>query len=276
MKSDGESVSSKRERRRFVLRKLHSLAGVVPLGLFLVLHLFTNAQGVSGEATYARRVDELRSIPLLPLFEALVVLAPLAFHAIYGVALSLESRPNVGRYPFNRNWMYVAQRVTGILALAFIGWHLSQYWYETLRGRLAPEQYYGALCRDLSTPTRGVPLIALAYVFGVGATVFHFANGLYGFAFSWGIAVSKRAQRWSATAFGIVGAILFLVGANTAIYFATGSRIALFAPPIEAPLAGERTCADLPPDGRPVNASGITPAPPVVAPGKGPSPVKGR
>ena len=216
----------------------------MPLGAFLILHLLANARALGGEASYQKRVEELRSIPLLPVVEVVLVLLPLLFHAGYGLVLAFGSRPNVGAYPFNRNWMYTAQRVTGILAVAFIGWHLSQYWYETLRGRLAPEHYYGALCRDLSTPTHGVPLVALAYVFGVGVTVFHFSNGLYGFVFSWGIAVSKRAQRWSATAFGIVGAAMFLVGANTAIYFATGSRIALFGAPAESPIAGETTCAD--------------------------------
>jgi succinate dehydrogenase / fumarate reductase, cytochrome b subunit len=63
------------------------------------------------------------------------------------------------------------------------------------------------------------------YIVGIAASVFHLANGLWGFCFSWGITVSRRAQRSAATVFGLLGLVLFLLGANTAIYFATGSEL---------------------------------------------------
>ncbi len=245
MQSAAETSSFDRTRRRFLLRKLHSLSGVVPVGLFVLFHLFTNARALSGEASFEHAVLDIQAIPYLPIVEALTVLGPLLFHALYGVKIALEGRPNVGAYPHNRNWMYVAQRVTGLLAFAFIGWHLSELWLPKVTGRLAPEQFYGALCRDMSSVVGGVPLVAIGYVFGIAACVFHLANGLWGFCFSWGITPTRRSQRLSATVFGLCGAVVFLLGANTAIYFATGARIAVFGTPADAPIARARSCPEV-------------------------------
>lgn len=233
------------DRRRFILRKLHSLSGVVPLGLFAVLHLWTQSHGLWGQARYDEAILDRQKLPYLPILEIAGVLLPLAFHGIFGVYLTLSSRSNVGVYPFNRNWMYVAQRLSGVATLAFVVWHIGQYWVPKYRAELAPSAYYPTLCADLSATHGGVPLIALAYVLGVAATVFHLANGLWGFCFSWGITVSRRAQRISATVFGIAGLLLFFLGANTAIYFATGSRVAVFGVPVGSPETLARTCTDI-------------------------------
>ena len=249
--------ASSADRRRFVLRKLHSLSGVVPLGVFVVVHLWTQAHGLWGQARYDAAVADRQAIPYLPLLEIGLVLVPLAFHGLFGLYLALQSRPNVSVYPFNRNWMYVAQRLSGVLGLAFIVWHVGQYWLPKYQGLIAPTEYYAALCADLSATHSGLPLIALAYVFGVAATVFHLANGLWGFCVSWGIVVTRSAQRISATAFGLAGLLLFFLGANTAIYFATGSRVAVFGVPVGSHETLARTCSDPP---RPGSAQPAEPA----------------
>jgi succinate dehydrogenase/fumarate reductase cytochrome b subunit (b558 family) len=237
--------ASSADRRRFILRKLHSLSGVVPLGLFVVLHLWTQAHGLWGQARYDEAIADRNAIPYLPLIEVGLVLLPLAFHGLFGVFLALQSRANVGAYPFNRNWMYVAQRLSGVAGLAFIVWHVGQYWLPKYQGQLSPAELYPALCADLSATHGGVPLIALAYILGVAATVFHLANGLWGFCVSWGIVVTRNAQRLSATVFGLGGLLLFFLGANTAIYFATGSRVAVFGVPVGSHETLARTCSDL-------------------------------
>jgi hypothetical protein len=55
-------------------------------------------------------------------------------------------------------------------------------------------------------------------------SVLHFANGLWGFSFSWGLCVSRRSQRLFAATFAALGAVVFVLGANTVLYFATGAR----------------------------------------------------
>ncbi|MBI4955271.1 MAG: hypothetical protein HY908_24825, partial [Myxococcales bacterium] len=209
-----------------MLRKLHSLSGVLPVGAFLVFHLWTNARALQGERAYGEMVDGLQRTPYLLVFEILL-LASLGFHALYGVVLGLGARHNVRAYPHSRNWMYTLQRVTGLFALAFIGYHLYTQWVGVTAGRVAPSELYASLCRDLSTTRGGVPLAALAYVLGIAACAFHFANGLWSFAVSWGIVISRRAQRRAAMLFGLVGIAVFVLGANTVLYFATGSRFLL-------------------------------------------------
>jgi len=242
-----------KSRRPFLLRKLHSLSGVLPVGGFLVFHLWENARALDGQSQFDEMVGGINHMPYLPALELGGILLPLAFHALYGVKLAFESKPNVGRYAYTRNWMYTLQRVTGLLAFAFIGYHLYELWFRKVTGKLAPEQFYTALCADLSSTTAGVPIIALVYIFGIAASVFHFANGLWGFCFSWGITVSRRAQRSAAVVFGLVGLVIFLLGANTAVYFATGARFDFrsWVPGLHTDNARAHTCADLadPPSG---------------------------
>jgi succinate dehydrogenase/fumarate reductase cytochrome b subunit (b558 family) len=226
-----------------LLRKLHSLSGALPVGGFLVFHLWTNAKALNGQEQFDAAVRDIGHIPYLRLVELGAILLPLAFHAIYGVKLAFDAKYNVGRYSFTRNWAFTLQRITGLLALVFIGYHLWEYWGQKVAGKMAPEQFYPSLCAHMSSTWHGVPLVAIAYILGIAASVYHFANGLWGFCFSWGITVSRRSQRMAATVFGLVGLAVFLLGANTAIYFATGSRFPglLFG----EDKAGAHTCVDV-------------------------------
>lgn len=240
-----------KSRRPFLLRKLHSLTGVLPVGGFMVFHLWTNAKALQGQERFDGAVADITHMPYLPVMEAGILL-PLLFHAVWGIKLALEGKPNVTRYTYSRNWMYTFQRTSGLIAFAFIAFHLYSYWWQKVAGKMETSQFYPALCADLSSTVGGVPLIGLFYLLGIAACAFHLANGLWGFCFSWGITISRRAQRMSATVFGLAGIAIFLLGANTVIYFATGSRLDLGLGEHEA---GARTCADFAPAGAALSLS---------------------
>jgi succinate dehydrogenase/fumarate reductase cytochrome b subunit (b558 family) len=218
-----------KSRRPFLLRKLHSLTGVVPVGGFMVFHLWENATALQGRERFDEAVAGINRMPYLPVLEWGLILLPLLFHAGYGVYLALQMKPNVGSYTFSRNWMYTLQRVTGLVSFAFILFHLYGYWGQKLVGNMQADQFYPELSKNLSHTVGvggvGIPAIALIYILGIAAAVFHFANGLWGFCFSWGITVSRRSQQAAATVFGLAGLALFFLGANTTIYFATGAAI---------------------------------------------------
>ncbi|PKL33611.1 MAG: hypothetical protein CVV40_00530, partial [Planctomycetes bacterium HGW-Planctomycetes-2] len=85
-------------RHAFLLRRLHSLSGIVPIGLFLFFHLLTNSSIVwglsdsshhpevhAGAATYQHEVDFIHSMPALPLIEVFGLWLPIGFHAVLGV-----------------------------------------------------------------------------------------------------------------------------------------------------------------------------------------------
>jgi succinate dehydrogenase / fumarate reductase cytochrome b subunit len=232
------------ENRAFVLRKLHSLSGVFPLGAFLVLHLWTNAQALSGREGFDRAVTASTTRPFAAWLEVLLVFVPLAFHAGYGLKLSLETRVNVRHYPGGKNWGYVMQRVTGVVALLFVVVHVYQYRLRRFDGKLMTSDFYSELCASLSSTHAGVPWMAVGYLIGIAACVFHFSNGLYGFCFSWGITRSRRGTRFSSLVFGSLGVVLFALAAAIVIYFATGSRL-LFAAQEVGPWSTTRTCQDV-------------------------------
>jgi succinate dehydrogenase/fumarate reductase cytochrome b subunit (b558 family) len=214
------------EHRSYVMRRLHSLTGVVPVGVFLIQHLWINAKALQGQRVYDDAVGEIRHLPYLFALEVLGIYLPLAFHALYGVALTMQGRPNVGRYPYPKNWSYTLQRVSGMVAFAFIVYHLWEFRIQVALGKMTADDYFPALCENLSSTTgAGIPLVAIAYLCGVGAAAYHFANGLYGFCFSWGITGSRQATRLASAVFGVLGIVLFVLGANTVLYFATGSRL---------------------------------------------------
>jgi succinate dehydrogenase/fumarate reductase cytochrome b subunit (b558 family) len=202
-------------RRHFYLRRLHSLAGVVPLGVFLAEHLWTNAHAVFGRDAFNRAVGEIQAMPMLAYVELVGIVLPLAYHAAYGLVVSAQGSVNVGRYGYARNWMYVLQRVTGVVAVAFIALHLWQYRVRKLTGALAWQDFYQQLGADLNTRW-----IFAFYVAGVSATVFHFANGLWLFGNTWGITVSPTSQRRAAWVCGAVGVALWALGVNTLLHFA--------------------------------------------------------
>src|SRR5215204_6980306 len=100
--------------RTFLLRKLHQLTGIVPLGVFFFVHMFTNSKAMNGEASFEKAVQDIHDIPFLLFLEIFGIFLPLIFHSVYGVIISSEARSNVFTYSYGRNWFYFFQRVTGI------------------------------------------------------------------------------------------------------------------------------------------------------------------
>src|SRR5689334_19026972 len=231
-------------RRSFVLRRLHSLCGVFPVGVFLLSHLWTNAKALKGQPAFDRAVADINHLPLLPALEIFGIFLPLAFHAGYGVVLALEGRVNVGRYPYTRNVLYTLQRATGFVAFAFIGWHLWEFRIPKLLGRMTMDAFYPTLEAHLSSTWHGFPLLACVYLAGVAASVVHFANGLFTFSFSWGLCLTRRSQRLFATAFGLLGVLVFFMGAETAIYFATGAQFPAAPDPNSSPTLEQCSVVD--------------------------------
>lgn len=210
----------------------------------MVLHLWTGAKALLGRERFEDAVVESNARPFASVFEVVFLFLPLLFHAAYGIRLSLLSKVNVQHYPHSKNWGYVMQRVTGVIALGFIGYHLYQYRWQRFAGKLTEPDFYGELCASLSSTQGGIPWMALAYLVGTAAVVFHFSHGLYGFCFSWGITTTREGSRLSSAIFGSFGVVLFALAAATIIYFATGSRLP-FAAPETGVLAATQTCRDL-------------------------------
>src|SRR5690625_2562836 len=203
------------EHREFFYKRLHSLLGVVPIGIFVVQHLVVNHFAVYGEGSFNKAANFMANLPFVLVLETFIIYLPILFHAILGVYIVLQARNNTRHYGYFRNWMFFLQRITGIITLIFIVWHVWETRVQIGLGHA--ELNYGLMEGILSQP-----FMFWFYVIGVLSTVFHLANGLWSFAVSWGITQSPRSQQIVTYATVLVFLIVSYIGVRTIIKFAYG------------------------------------------------------
>lgn len=116
-------------RNDFLLRRIHSLTGVVPLTLFLIEHLFTNSRSTQGPESFNGAVKFMTGLPLFMIIEWAGIYIPLAIHLILGIWIARTARHNVDNYKYGGNWRYLFQRVTGIFIVLFLVVHLGHWRY---------------------------------------------------------------------------------------------------------------------------------------------------
>ena len=175
------------DQRHWILRRLHSLSGIIPIGGFLFFHIFENSYVVHGAATWWKESEFTRTLPFEVVIEALMLWIPISYHAIYGLLITVTSVPNVTEYGYERNIQYTLQRITGILALAFILFH-----FFTTRGWFyltGVETNYARMHAFMMNP-----LFLSAYIIGTISCLYHLTNGIFTFCITWGVTVGPRAQ----------------------------------------------------------------------------------
>ncbi len=205
---------------KFLLRKLHQLTGIVPLGLFFFAHMFTNAKAMNGPGPFEKAVQDLHDIPFLLFIEIFGIFLPLVFHSVYGIIISAEARPNLINYNYGRNWFYIFQRVTGIFLFFFITFHLLHYRFGIVPG-LTDVAVAGNAIGSFAIVAKDLAIwwVMLIYILGVAATAWHLAYGFWLFAVDWGIIIGERAQKYALYACMALAFGLFGVGANAAVAF---------------------------------------------------------
>lgn len=143
---------------QFYLRRLHGITGIFPIGYFLLFHL-------KDGQTFAEKGVFLSIIFLW---------LPLLYHSLYGLFITYEGGMNVCCYRYIRNYMYFLQRLTGIMIILFLFVHV----YAMKFGG-----YDGS---ELSN---------IILFGGVLISIFHLANGLFGFLMDLGITIGEKAQK---------------------------------------------------------------------------------
>ena len=177
----------------FVLRRLHSLSGIIPVGAFLFEHILVSnstAIGANGPAAYARQVSFLANLPLVFFLELFGIWLPIAFHALYGFYIWYRGDGNSFAYPWTGNWMYTAQRWTGGIAFAYILWHTYTMRFTGVDLHDNPMASFGKVQHEVLQ----IPLL-LFYVVGLIAASWHFAYGIWLFSAKWGIVSGDKAQK---------------------------------------------------------------------------------
>lgn len=202
----------------FIMKRLFSIAGLLPIGGFLIAHLYTNSQVVHGREAFNAHVAFIHAFPLLLLAEIFLIWLPILFHGAVGLYIYFgkAEKPagNVDRYRGVQNWQYLAQRISGVFLFVFIAYHVLWMRFIANPGKaMEPEyqgkggDYYQLIVEHLSHP-----FIAFIYFLGVSMAAFHLANGMWNFCITWGITTTQRSQRYSAGAFALIGIGVFLLG----------------------------------------------------------------
>lgn len=224
------------DRHYFLLRRLHSLSGIFPIGVFLLAHLTTNASivwgswlnpaqhGHAGVETFQHEVDFIHNLPALVLLEWGLLFFPIIFHAGLGMYFAFSGRTNVKRYPYQDNWRYTLQRISGYLGVVFIIMHITSLRFDVTYWNLMPAFEGDAASSSTAAHFQnGVWgwVASLFYLVCVLALVFHFANGLWTAAITWGLTLSVQAQRRWGVVCAAVGVALGAATVMAVIGFST-------------------------------------------------------
>lgn len=197
--------------REFYWRRLHSLLGIIPVGLFLTQHLLINFSATNGEESFNKASDFMGNLPFLWFLEWFVIYIPLMFHAFYGVFIAFTASPNVKRFGTFRNWMFLLQRITGVFLVIFIAWHIFQ---TRIQKALGTEADFDMMANILSNP-----IMVVFYALGIISATFHLANGIWSFLVSWGITQSPKSQRVATYITMIFFVVLSVIGVGALLAF---------------------------------------------------------
>ena len=188
----------------------------MPIGVFLVMHLTTNFMIRFNDAEhdhFQEKVNLIHSLgPLLVPVEIFGIILPIAFHAGLGIKIWLQSRSNTSAYRYGGNIRYTLQRVTGMIALVFIAYHLwHMHWLGAQFGgaKFDPEDASASAARALQDAPFWVPVL---YNVGIVAAAYHFANGIWTSLITWGITVGKNAQKQAGYVCAVLGIALACIG----------------------------------------------------------------
>ena len=209
-------------RHEFVIRRLHSLTGLVPVGGFLAIHLATNASILDGTERFQHRVDQIHSLgeTTLLVLEWAFIFLPILFHGLIGLIIVSRGKRNLRDYPFVGNWRYTLQRATGVIAFVFILWHVFhmhgwlrvEWWTDHVARPLGGARFDPKDAATAAAAIQASPLVAAFYALGIVASVYHLANGLWTMGITWGVWTGSTAQRWANLPCVLFGIALAVAG----------------------------------------------------------------
>ncbi|HET7628268.1 MAG TPA: succinate dehydrogenase cytochrome b558 subunit [Bacillales bacterium] len=204
----------------YINRRLHSLLGVVPIGLFLIIHFVVNHYAVDGAPAFNKAAGFMENLPFLVYLEWIFIYLPLLFHGIYGLYIAFQTSSNVGSNSFFRNWMYLFQRISGVFLVIFIGWHV---WQTRIQMAMGEPLNFQMMADILSNP-----FFFWFYIIGVISAVFHFSNGLWSFCVTWGLTITPRSQLIVTYVTLAIFIILSVIGIRAVLAFTNPQYAMLF------------------------------------------------
>lgn len=209
------------ERHAFLIRRLHSLTGLIPVGAYLCVHLTVNASVLNSPETFQSNVYAIHALDrLLPVVEWTFIFLPILFHAAIGFVIIAGGLPNQKSYPYARNWQYTLQRWTGVVAFLFIAYHVfhmhgwihADWWITHVAEPLGGAQFRAFNATSTAATALENTVVAAAYAVGVLASVYHLANGVWTMGITWGVWITPKSQTAALRVCAVGGVLLAVVG----------------------------------------------------------------
>ena len=208
-------------KHEFLIRRLHSLSGLIPVGAYMVVHLVVNASLLNGPGSFQSNVNQIHSLgKLLPLVEWAFIFLPIIFHGAVGIWIIRTGKSNTAQYQYVSNWRYTLQRWSGVIAVIFIfthvfhlhGWFHGEWWSRTVAEPLGMANFRPYNAASTLALALGGFVWPVFYLIGVIACVFHLANGVWTMGITWGLWISPSGQRRASYVCGAGGALLLIIG----------------------------------------------------------------
>ncbi|HEX2569624.1 MAG TPA: hypothetical protein VH877_08700 [Polyangia bacterium] len=189
--------------RRFPLtgKQLMSLLGVVPLGAYVVAHLWTNLYAINGAESFDKALVDSRANPAFIFLEIVGLGIPILIHSVIGLQIVRRMRVNNSRYTYFRNLKYLLQRLSGVGVLLFIGAHV-------VKARILPSfgtpghETWAGMHEALSEP-----VTFTVYALGMLGISYHLANGLWSASITLGLTTTPQGMRrmeWASAFFFVI------------------------------------------------------------------------
>ncbi len=188
----------------FVLRRLHSLSGIVPVGAFLFEHILisnSTAIGLNGPTAYARQVSFLANLPLVFFLELFGIWLPIAFHALYGFYIWYRGDGNTVVLSVERQLDVYGAALDGRHRLRL---HPLAHVHHAVHRRRSARQSHGVIWQGAARSVHTG--LFLFYVVGLIAASWHFAYGIW--LFCGEVGHRFRGQSAEATTGRLPGALL--------------------------------------------------------------------
>jgi succinate dehydrogenase / fumarate reductase cytochrome b subunit len=198
-----------------LIRKVHSLSGVLPLGLFLLYHAWQQSPVRHGRDPMLVRLDETtHGLAALLVGVAL----PLLVHGTCGLWLARRGARDseAAQVGYRSHAFRRFQAMTGVLTALFLVLHMGGVWRPWLAAGRAFAVYGVMLDHTGSLPG------AAAYVVGISATCVHWGQGFSAFLLRWWPRCSPRFAR---TVGALSGGALWLTFLNELAVYATGAAL---------------------------------------------------
>jgi succinate dehydrogenase / fumarate reductase, cytochrome b subunit len=199
-----------------MLARVQSLLGLVPLGTFLLWHVYQTWPALEDRELWVDRALHAPSRPWIVGW----LFVPMLAHALLGIA-RLRRPQQAG--PATGPGLRVLQVATGVLVLAFTVYHVAQVWAVPEGPHASPRSQYAALFATL-----GRPLPLAIYLVGITALCFHLAHGWSCAAVTFALARTPAALRRYRYAAGLLGILLWVVLLQLLGHFALGEPLVGF------------------------------------------------